>query len=511
MKKLICCFMFSLLLIFNININVKAEEINTNKDVNTEMIGEEWIIPNDNIAEGFCGDDAYWYLYEDGTLRITGTGYIWRRSQSKYPWYKYKDDITSVYIYKGIVNIPDYSFNEYHKIKSVKFEENSELSSIGEYAFCETAITEISIPEKVNEIGESCFEFCKELKDVTFLGNELTEIPYCGFYQASIESIIIPKSINTINEYAFYGCENLIKVQFEEGNELQKLGAMCFARTSIKNITIPKGVTELDDVFNDAIIEEIDFEDGSLCTTISEDCFYWNLSLKKIKMPDSLVEIQKEAFRYCNNLQEVDFSRCTNFQKICNGAFFSCFSLEKIVLPDTVNEIEELAFCDCRNLSEINIPSNLKTINKCVFYNCTNLKEMNIPTNIEIIEENAFEDCFNLVHVNITNNNTVIKNNAFLDCKNLELSKELYNRNKEAFIGCNIPSDNTNIDNNGTNNNNNVDNNNNTNNDATNNNNNNNNTGTNNKVPGTFDNNSIYIYMILLLISSISFKKIKNQ
>ena len=73
-----------------------------------------------------------------------------------------------------------------------------------------------------------------------------------------------------------------------------------------------------------------------------------------------------------------------------------CQRLESIEIPNSVEEIESEAFIDCRNLKSVNIPNNLTTINYQTFYNCKNLKSITIPESVKIIKEYAFRTCKNL-------------------------------------------------------------------------------------------------------------------
>ena len=49
------------------------------------------------------------------------------------------------------------AFYKSNQLKTVEFEDKSILSSIGQYAFFDTAIETIKIPSSVTEIGQNAF------------------------------------------------------------------------------------------------------------------------------------------------------------------------------------------------------------------------------------------------------------------------------------------------------------------------------------------------------------------
>jgi hypothetical protein len=53
-------------------------------------------------------------------------------------------------------------------VKSVVFEENSQLSRLEDRAFYGSGLTSIHLPASVTVIGESCFSGCDSLASITF-------------------------------------------------------------------------------------------------------------------------------------------------------------------------------------------------------------------------------------------------------------------------------------------------------------------------------------------------------
>ncbi|MBO8426338.1 MAG: leucine-rich repeat domain-containing protein [Firmicutes bacterium] len=124
----------------------------------------------------------------------------------------YNDTITSITIPDSVTTIGEYAFYSCSNLTTVTFGENSQLASIGSYAFpgC-SSLTSINIPDSVTTIGECAFYSCSNLTTVTF--GENSRLASIGSYAfpgcSSLTSINIPDSVTTIGESAFYECSNL--------------------------------------------------------------------------------------------------------------------------------------------------------------------------------------------------------------------------------------------------------------------------------------------------------------
>lgn len=160
--------------------------------------------------------------------------------------------------------------------------------------------------------------------------------------------------------------------------------------------------------------------------------------LEEIKLPNSIVEIERKAFYKWKNrisidipngvttIGELTFGDCTNLISVSipgsvtaikEQAFLECTNLESIKMANGITLIDEYAFRDCTSLCHIDIPSSVDTIGKSAFYCCTNLASVNIADGVTIIEDYAFSGT-NLKHVDIPK--SVIEfDYAFRNCSSL--------------------------------------------------------------------------------------------
>ena len=146
---------------------------------------------------------------------------------------------------------------------------------IGENAFRKTAITSVSIPDSVQEIGNSAFSDCSALTSVV-IPNSVQKIEYAAFTRcSSLTSVVISNSLQVIGSSAFSGCSSLKSVEIP--NSVQEIGVSAFDRcSSLTSITIPSS------------IRKIDHHAFSGCT-----------ALRKLKI-DGAPEIESYTFDGCN-------------------------------------------------------------------------------------------------------------------------------------------------------------------------------------------------------------------
>ena len=114
--------------------------------------------------------------------------------------------------------------------------------------------------------------------------------------------------------------------------------------------------------------------------------------ISAVKLPDSLVTIERSAFRGCRNLSEIDFGKGikTLGSYSAEGIFANC-NIQKLVLPPQIKAIGMAAFQN-NNIQELLLPDGLEVIESNAFFNNPSLEEVTIPESVSKIKENAFPD-----------------------------------------------------------------------------------------------------------------------
>ena len=120
--------------------------------------------------------------------------------------------------------------------------------------------------------------------------------------------------------------------------------------------------------------------------------------LATIKIPDSVISIEENAFQSCSELVAFygKFASTDNYCLIVDGvlnSFAHGCGLNEYTIPDSVTSIGERAFKGCTSLMCISIPNSVTSIRDRAFYNCTSLTSIIIPNSITSIGDCAFQSC----------------------------------------------------------------------------------------------------------------------
>ena len=223
---------------------------------------------------------------------------------------------------------------------------------------------------------------------------------------------------------------------------------------------------------------------------IARGAFSKNVNIQKISIPSSVINIGKDAFTGCTNLEYnlyegakyigndanpyhalIEFTdtaisspaiheetrvissgackniNAQNFKKIvipdsvvsvCDAAFEMCSNVHTLVIGNGVETIGNSAFSKMIRLTDLTVGNSVKTIGEMAFYSEASLETLALPDSVTEIGNSAFSSCDKLRKADLGEGVKTIGADAFLGCESLEsvgLGESLESIGNKAFSG----------------------------------------------------------------------------
>lgn len=227
---------------------------------------------------------------------------------------------------------------------------------------------------------------------------------------------------------------------------IEKIGYHSFANLEkLKKIILPNSILQIGgECFQGCnALKNINIQDCAKLSKIEWSTFSGCKSIENIELPEAIVEIDNSSFADCEALKDINIQKCTKLNKIGYCAFSGCNSIKKMVLPDSVVQIYDSAFENCEGLEEIDIKNcgKLSEIEEFTFYGCKSLKKVKLPDSVIEVCECAFSECEELESINLQDcsNLKQIKDSSFWGCEKLEelkLLSSITDIGKYSFTNC---------------------------------------------------------------------------
>ena len=379
----------------------------------------------------------------------------------------------TVNIGANVTRIPAYlfypSYSSYSpNIVSVNFEENSQCTEIGDYAFRDCiSLTNITIPENVISIGNGAFWDCTGLTEINFNATNMSDLSSGNyvFYNAGKNATGIAVNIGAnvtripaylFNPYSSTTSPNIISVDFAKGSQCTEIGDYAFRDcSSLTSITIPEGVTSIGQYafYNCTGLLEINYNATNV-TDLSDSNYVFanagnsstgvavNIGANVAQIPAYLFCPNRTDSSYSPNIISINFAEDSQCTEIGSYAFYNCTGLTEINFNATnmsdlssTNYVFAYAGEDSSGIvvniganvtripaylfdpySSSSYSSNIISVNfqegsqcteigTCAFSNCSSLTNITIPENVTSIGDGAFYNCTELTEINFNATN----------------------------------------------------------------------------------------------------------
>ena len=259
------------------------------------------------------------------------------------------------------------------------------------------AVTYTVASDTGNELDES---LCKAPKDNDGVGiirftAPITTIDNKGLEkQKNLTSITLPDGVETIGASAFEYCSSLSEVHY--GSSLKTIGAWAFGHTNLGDIDfLPEGLVRIGAGAFEAC--------PSTTVVIPESVKYLGTSTRG-EFP------MGNPFYNCDNIKSFVGKFATVDGKALvetapdGKTYFISYAVarddDSYVVPE-VDAISYFAFWDATSLKQIELPSGLEAIYDAAFLACISLENITIPSGVQLIGGDAFVNCRNMQWVRI--------------------------------------------------------------------------------------------------------------
>lgn len=196
--------------------------------------------------------------------------------------------------------------------------------------------------------------------------------------------------------------------------DVVEIGKRAFGSSSIRRIKLPQSILKIDD-----------------------GAFFGCYHLKEINIPLGIIYLGSNLFNGCSELSHIDFNSNKHYifensiiyshdrkkvitscrkikgiveipsgvEEIADGAFDGCNYVTYFRLPESLKIIGSEAFADCDSLSRLDIPEGVSVLGNWALRSNNNLMKVSIGSTLETLGDDPFPFCANLHHIEINPNN----------------------------------------------------------------------------------------------------------
>lgn len=241
-----------------------------------------------------------------------------------------------------------------------------------------------------DKTNKGAFEKCTSLKEIK-LPDSLTDIQNYAFNESGLESVTLPNSVTVINPDVFLNCKSLSKVKL--GNNTKTIGgAHDYAEnvtssltnqtkitaskihgafmgcTALTQIDLPDSVTEIGPfAFSGSGLKSFEYPDGFL--EVADGVFYNCTSLENLVLNEELIKIGRFSAAHCSALTEIEIPGSVT--QVSTRAFLNDTALETVMIGDVEGKkivtLETAAFGGCNLLSYVIFSGVLPEYNTSIF------------------------------------------------------------------------------------------------------------------------------------------------
>ena len=492
MKKL--SLMLLLIIIIQISIPVLTVVVETDfslKSIAATSNGWKYTVNDDGTTATLESYSGFNQISEDGTLEIPSNidGYTITKFERNYTGsaFTYKHLIKKIVFPDTITEIIGGICNECQTIEEVILPKNLEV--IDGFAFYNSGIKNIHLPNSVIKIGNNSFKLCKNLETINIPSNARFELDPSDRSKTYNPFEKCPKlEISLDNNNPYYTYENGVlfnkdktelihysgkntNTTYTIPNTVEKIYDYAFNNSNLKTVYMQDNNRFITNVYgqpsffdeceniNQIIVSENNpyykTENGILYNKNMDVLLYYpnaktdplytvpdtiaslvvansygekkfdNQYIQKIKIENNTKNFIGNSFKDLINLKQIEVKTGNTYYKSIDGVLYHDTTLLSYPRQKTGNSFT--------------VPSTTTTIGEYAFYNNNNLTSVTLPNNLSAINKYAFCNAQKLENINIPDNIITIGNYAFNNVEGITqifIPNSIKNIGTSAFENC---------------------------------------------------------------------------
>ena len=364
--------------------------------------------------------------------------------------------LTRVVLPAKLLKIGNQAFAECLALSTVEFAAEEDgtqhLESIGDYAFCESAVVDLQLPDTLVSAGQQAFYKMPNLRTLKLPATR-TEWGISAFESTlHVQQLSIPEGAVAVPKIQFDGAKVDIpssvegEVNITASNATQvsispqaNITALNLKFGSCPQLVVPETVTELG--LSGACPKVVFPKNLRIITR------YGITGSSTLEVPASVEQIATMAFQGNSSLRTITFEQGSKLTEIEFYAFLNCSKLETIQLPEGLQTLNLNAFKNCDALTSLTIPATVSAVNyyveSCgslqsieiasgsqlrtiarIAKDCTSLKKVVLPSGLQKINRASsalMSGCAALEDVIVYNPNLQLQDSDFENCGNFKV------------------------------------------------------------------------------------------
>ena len=304
--------------------------------------------------------------------------------------------LTSVWIPASVRAIDDYVFSG-QPLSQVTFQDDdahpSQLETIGDRAFANTALEHITLPRSLTMVGLETFSDMAKLRSVHVGPNVVAQGLFAAFARTSLLESIEVDAANPnyqsldgvlytkgLSHLATYPEAKNVGGHYSVAEGTTTIDEGAFTSARIASVTLPSTLRRVKKAaFVSSQVTSLTLPDGF--ESMDNMAFWYMPKLERVDLGGTTA-VSDSAFRYDKALAEVNFRPDLGRLAAVEDYTFEDAPIVSAALPDSVTSVGKFAFSGNSSLTRVHLGLGLTSIGEGAFVGATSLASLSIaPAN----------------------------------------------------------------------------------------------------------------------------------